>query len=461
MNLSPKRKQQVLFLLVIIILLSVILIILATQMFSEPSSDHSTSVNTTTVSGDSQDVSSSPASDSSEDSKVDSSSSTAAVSDALSENISRADADTASPKSADAALSNDSDPIPPQSDQTQDETENEAKDNTGDSSQEPVSYPEMIISSDPSLYRYDDLVSDLEILKAQYADVVDVVSLTKTADGRDVYDIIIGDLQASKQILIHGGIHAREYMTSQLVMKQAVTFLEHLASDTDSYQNLSYRELLKDTALHIIPMVNPDGISISQLGLDSITTDEVRSALADIASMDERSLEDFSYLSAWKSNALGVDLNRCFDARWEEYVGTGHPSSDKYKGTMIGDAKEAKALIDLTNTYPLVRTISYHTAGPLIYSRFEQFNQTEETTAITDAWAKELSAATGYGIDENYNGVDAAGYKDWALSKKNIPSVTIEIGSGSSPVDPAQFGQVWEENQNVLELTLYGVTQSP
>lgn len=334
-----------------------------------------------------------------------------------------------------------------------DESEADMAISESDTSENEPSYPDPLILSDPQIYSYKDLLSDLEILKNRYSEDVEIVSLTDTPDGRSVYDMIIGDKNASKHILIHAGIHAREYMTCQLVMKQAVTFLENLNSDAQ-YQGLSYRELLNDTAIHVIPMVNPDGITISQSGCNDISNEEVLSYLSEIASMDSASLEDSSYLRTWKANAEGIDLNRCFDACWEEYEGTGHPSCDKYKGTRIGDAKEAQALIDLTNAYPFVRTISYHTAGSLIYSRFQQFYQTEDTIAVTDSWAKELSSYTGYPVDENYNGVDAAGYKDWALSKLNIPSITIEIGEGSSPLDSSQFEKIWSENEQVFEITL-------
>ena len=109
----------------------------------------------------------------------------------------------------------------------------------------------MIIGQNPAVYTYEDLVSDTEILKSRYASVFSADSLGETVDGRQILHFVIGDKEASRKILINGGIHAREYITCQLVMKQTVSFLEHLVSG-DSYGDTPYEELLRDTAIHVI-----------------------------------------------------------------------------------------------------------------------------------------------------------------------------------------------------------------
>ena len=56
---------------------------------------------------------------------------------------------------------------------------------------------------------------------------------------------------------------------------------------------------------------------------------------------------------------------------------------------------------------------------------------------------------TGYPLDDNYEALDPAGYKDWAISKMNIPSLTIEIGSGTSPVPADQLDILYKQNADV------------
>ena len=158
-------------------------------------------------------------------------------------------------------------------------------------------------------------------------------------------------------------------------MKQTVSFLKHIKSG-DSYGDVSYKDLLQDTAIHVICMVNPDGVSISQQGMDGVQTDTVRKNLEQISQMDGASLSDSDYLEQWKSNANGVDLNRNFDALWDSYADpAGHPSADHYKGTAPGCEVESNALIQLTLQEHFSGTISYHTQGDVILLVFRPGKQ--------------------------------------------------------------------------------------
>ena len=298
-------------------------------------------------------------------------------------------------------------------------------------------YKPLIVDHNPSVYTYEDLVSDTDLLKSRYSSVFSADSLGETADGRQIL-----------HLLVNGGIHAREYITCQLVMKQTVSFLKHIKNG-DSYGDISYKDLLQDTAIHVICMVNPDGVSISQQGLDGVQTDTVRKNLEQISQMDGASLSDNDYLEQWKSNANGVDLNRNFDALWDSYADpAGHPSADHYKGTAPGCEAESNALIQLTLQEHFSRTISYHTQGDVIYWYFGQEGSLYDQTL---SFANTIAAATGYPLDADYQALDPAGYKDWAILSQGIPSLTIEVGTGDTPVSPDQFETIWEENQFVWE----------
>ena len=77
-------------------------------------------------------------------------------------------------------------------------------------------------------------------------------------------------------------------------------------------------------------------------------------------------------------------------------------------------------------------------------------------------FAQTISDETGYYLDDDYTAVDAAGYKDWAVYKMGIPSLTIEVGAeeGSSIVNPVpieRFGRIWTRNKNVIFATIYNL----
>lgn len=295
-----------------------------------------------------------------------------------------------------------------------------------------------------SLYTYDEMASDLNALSQSYSDLLTLGSLGQTPDGRELYHVLIGNKSASQHVLVFASIHAREYMTTQVCMKQLADFLSKLKNGGE-YQGTPVSELLKDRAVHFIPMINPDGVTISQLGIDGLKNESVRETVRQIAAMDGGS--DSSYFRKWKSNAQGIDLNRNFDADWDIYDDqVGHPSADHYKGTFPGCAPEAQALITLTQSYPFTRTISYHTQGGVIYWYFKQ---TGDLRTVSENFAQVMGDLTGYPLDDNYEALDPAGYKDWAISKMNIPSLTIEIGSGTSPVPADQLDSLYKQNADV------------
>ena len=64
------------------------------------------------------------------------------------------------------------------------------------------SRPELIVYSSPAKYSYEDFLHDVEILRENYPNQIQVVKLCDTADGRGVFDIVLGDLRGENQILI-------------------------------------------------------------------------------------------------------------------------------------------------------------------------------------------------------------------------------------------------------------------
>lgn len=151
-------------------------------------------------------------------------------------------------------------------------------------------------------------------------------------------------------------------------------------------------------------------------------------------------------------------MNRNFDAGWYEFAGSPAPSSERYKGTYPGSEPEAAALIRLTQDYQLKRAISYHTCGALIYWYYKQSGSVLEESK---KFAQAISRTTGYYLDDDYTAIDAAGYKDWAVYKLGVPSITIECGAESgdyvNPVPQYRFNEIWARNKDVVLATAYNL----
>ena len=297
-------------------------------------------------------------------------------------------------------------------------------------------------------YTYENMQNDLGILARIFPEIIQIDSLGKTEDQRELYHFYIGSANAPKKILIFGGIHGREYMTSQLIMEQTTEFLMKLCRTQDK----EYAKILEGKAIHVVPMVNPDGVTISQRGAMGIKNPDLKNLVEEIALREGGRHPQGSYFHRWKANAKGVDLNRNFDALWETCEdAVQEPSRENYKGPKPESEIESRALAELTRREEFQRTISYHSSGAVIYWDFYQQGQLRVQTW---EFAKKIGDITGYVPQENTREQSSGGYKDWALVKMEIPSLTIEIGRQESPLPASCFEEIFIENRGVWEGTL-------
>lgn len=206
-------------------------------------------------------------------------------------------------------------------------------------------------------------------------------------------------------VIAQYAIHAREYITTYLAMKQIEDF----------------KTSGKVGTVYFIPAVNLDGIEIA---------------------LKEKPL--------YKANACGVDLNVNFDARW----GTGKnnlfsPSEENFVGTAPFSESETRALRDFTLFVRADVTLSYHCKGEEIYWYFHQKGKSLKRDY---ALAKKLAAVTGYKIKKTKGSV--GGYKDWCIEKIGIPAFTIEVGGDylTHPVGIENLEDIFERNKNVINV---------
>lgn len=303
-----------------------------------------------------------------------------------------------------------------------------------------------VVDTGKQLYSYDEMQGDLEELKAAYPDGFSYQSVGVSADGRNIYEVVFGNPDAEKSIVVQAGIHAREYMTSQLVMAQLEFYL--CCGGDAVYKTTTAGELFDKVSVHLFPMVNPDGVSISQYGLDGIADAQIR---ADIKSWYDRDKRDGKtsyslgdYLKFWKANANGVDLNRNFGYGFAEYSGASAPGAMKYKGTAPGSEAESAALIARTKALMPVLAVSYHASGSVIYWDYGQTGKLREVcSGLVDVIHAVNHNEVRYAATDKQ---DAAGYGDWLVMSEGIPSATIEIGVGTAPLKAGEFADIWDRN---------------
>ena len=308
--------------------------------------------------------------------------------------------------------------------------------------------PTDIVSITDKKYDYEDMKKDIKQLEKYYPDYVSVQSIGKTSDNREIYCAILGNPNAKKHILVQGSMHAREYINTQLLMSQLEYYLTKYEKGT--YNGVTYKKMFNEVAVHIIPMVNPDGVTLSQYGLNGIQDKKLVIAL--------KTMQKSSNFTRWKANAKGVDLNRNFSFGWTKKTGALKRGSMGYAGDKAESELETKALVKYTKSIKGLKTVlSYHSMGNIIYWDYGQagklMSQCKELVNL-------VQDITGYSlVTLNSKSISYGGYSDYVVRELGIPAVTLETGMIYAPVSHSQFGTIWKQNKTIIPAVVLQVIE--
>lgn len=295
--------------------------------------------------------------------------------------------------------------------------------------------PYDIVSAADSTYAYGEMMEDIELLTKRYENHLKVVEVGKSTLGNDIPVLLMGNEDAEYKILVQGTIHAREYPSTAALMKHLEVMLYHIEQPNSSGK--TYDEMLDELAYYIIPMTNPDGALLSQMGEISIADQKIRQQVLDfrIDNVSNEDSNDFKrYFELWKSNINGVDLNRNFDANWDKVNDAGgKPSSDGYKGSEIFSEAESRLIKKYVDMEDVKVTVSYHTSGNLI---FWWYYQEGDFRYVCLDFAKAIGNKSSYELlGKGESRYSHGGVKDYGVMLGK-PGITYEIGRYSSPIPP-------------------------
>lgn len=298
-----------------------------------------------------------------------------------------------------------------------------------------------IVSRSDKKYSYTDMKKDIEQLTAQYPDRLTSQILGQSADGRNLYALCLGNPQAEKQIFVTAGTHAREYINCQIVMMMVERYCRNYGG---TYKGKTYRKLFDEVAVYIVPMVNPDGIAISQFGPGVIKDATLRKKV--------RKMPRRGGYSNWKANARGVDLNR----NYKMYAGKPaekKPASEGYPGPSRFSESEAQAVRDLMKSMTNMKAcLNYHSMGQVIYWGYKNKSYKSKSYAL----AKMFRQMTGYYlIDESYTKATYGDLEHYIINEYRIPYVCIETGYGGVPVASGQLLSIYKKLMYSFEKTAY------
>lgn len=328
-----------------------------------------------------------------------------------------------------------------------------------------------LVETDSTAYTYEMMQEDIVQLCADYPDRLSYNTIGNSIDGRDIYEVVLGNPNAEQHIMLQAAIHGREYMNTQLVMR----LLEFYAAyyDEANHYNVTYRDLFEKTAFHIVPMANPDGVTISLQGVQYLNYAEYADYIYECYERDkyslvleldsngypnwvdyykdpnfvrdpsEREITFEEYQTIWKANVIGTDLNNNFDAGWESIDLKPMPSYGGFKGYFPVSEPESFALQELALSKDFLCYISYHSRGQLIY--YDVNGNSPENSQRSEQFVNFMKDVLKYKPSNNQRayGVNLGGFGDWVQLSLEKPSITVESGKGICPLDIQEFDGIW------------------
>ena len=259
---------------------------------------------------------------------------------------------------------------------------------------------------------------------------LELFNIGQSTLGKNILATHVGSFNGT-QIIIQGGIHAREYISTLLMIEQA--------------RYLHANDLITEGGIYFIFLTNPDGAEIVLDGIGNLPCEITKEYLTLANGSDD--------FSQYKANINLVDLNTNFDVDW----GTGSqntfcPNPQNFIGFYPNSEREVQNLINFTNRIRPALTISYHSKGEVIYYGFA--GESEQNIIRDRSIGEQLSDSTGYPLI--FTEASSGGYKDWCIRYLQIPAYTIEVGSEelAHPIGEESLPLIFEQNKEVPQLAL-------
>ena len=280
---------------------------------------------------------------------------------------------------------------------------------------------------------------------------IKVEKLTETAFGRPVWAMVMGE--GDRHVLYSAAHHANEWITATLLLKFAEELSEACQTDGTVY-GIKAKDLLDHVMIHLVPMVDPDGVDLVT-GVIKPGTPEY-----DRARQIAGNFPDIPFPDGWKANLNGVDLNLQYPAGWmiarelKFSQGFDRPAPRDYVGRAPLNQKESRALADYAEEVDPDLVLAYHTQGKVIYWQFRDYQ-----VPGAKLLGEEFARLSGYTLADVPYESSFAGYKDWFIQKFRRPGYTIEAGQGQNPLSIEQFDEIYQDNLPILVTAATGLPE--
>ncbi len=270
---------------------------------------------------------------------------------------------------------------------------------------------------------------------------IDTFTECNSVMGKKLEVLKIG--KGKNHLFINAGFHANEWLNIPLVLKYAEEYLDAFIKNKPLFGE-DPKKLYDSVTLHIMPLVNPDGLDIVTKALKDGNFFEKAKEIS-------QNYPFVPFPEGWKANINGVDLNLQYPANWEKAreikfnMGFTSPSPIEYVGIKPLSEPEAVCVYNYTLKNDFRMILAYHSQGNIIYWKYLDYLPPE-----SERIGNILSDASGYPLEITPADSSFAGYKDWFISQYNRPGYTIETGTGKNPLPLSQFDDIYNANKKLL-----------
>ena len=199
-----------------------------------------------------------------------------------------------------------------------------------------------------SYHAYADHLTFLTQLVAAHPSNAEIVSVGKSLEGRTITGIHFwGTAKGKPAVLLHGTVHAREWIGTMVTEYFAYNLLTNYSTDS------AIKALVDKYDFYILPIVNPDGFVFTQ---------------------SSNRLWRKNRQTTSGSTCLGHDINRNWNFKWSTTGGAStNPCAEDFKGLSAADAPETQVLQAFSNKLSssggLKLFIDYHSYSQLFMTR--------------------------------------------------------------------------------------------
>ncbi|MHA1685536.1 MAG: M14 family zinc carboxypeptidase [Candidatus Heimdallarchaeaceae archaeon] len=299
-------------------------------------------------------------------------------------------------------------------------------------------------------HNYTELTAKLMALNESFPEYVDVFSIGHTWENRTIWAVRITDesvTTAKTEFYIVAAHHAREIIT----VENALYFIDKLIYDT--LFSSAYQTLLTKEEIYVIPMLNPDGVSVlhwfpeQRKNMSPIDDDGDGTRIdehevtyywdlqSNTSAIDEKDLDGDG--STGEDRPGGVDLNRNYAAFWNGSGSSCNAQDDCFRGPYPFSEPETQAMRDFMYEHSFNLAVSLHSGIQAIITPWGNNNSLpmkdhDEFAALINA----LKNITGFPDWEEIGGYITSGeWSDYSYLFHDILGFTLET-----------YGGIWNGN---------------